>query len=75
MYQYDFVKKKTLGQFIDIEKLLEIKPLKIVYPCQTRWLSLEAVVNHLLDLYESLKMYFTFVVNIYNIDTPKNSFR
>ena len=56
MYHYDFVKNRKLGQFNDtsIRKLLEIKPLKILHPFQPRLLSLEAVVNRLLDLFESL---------------------
>ena len=62
---------RKLGEFNDIQKLLKIQPLNILHTCQTRWLSLEAVVNCLLDLFESLKIYVAFVENTDNIDTAK----
>lgn len=72
VYNYLSNSPKRLGQFKEIQKILEIKLLNILHPCQTRWLSLETVVNRLLDLCEPLKIYFAFAVNIDQIDTAKN---
>lgn len=71
IYNYLSNSPKRCNQFENILTLLEIKPKKILHPCQTRWLSLEVVVVRLLELYEPLKIYFSFAANIDNIDTAK----
>lgn len=60
---------KRCSQFNDIQTLLELKPKKMLHPSQTRWLSLEAVVVRILDLFECLKIYFSFACNVDKIDT------
>ena len=63
VYNYIQNSPKRIEEFTCIEKLLEIKPKKILHPSQTRWLSLEAVVKRLIELYDPLKIYFVFAVN------------
>lgn len=72
VYNYLSNSPKRTNEFNYIQTLLEINPKKIVHPSQTRWLSIEAVVVRLLELYEPLKIYFSFAVNIDHIDTAKH---
>lgn len=44
----------------------------MLHPSQTIWLSLEAVVVRILQLYESLKIYFFFAAYIDDIDNAKD---
>ena len=37
---------------------VETKPRKVLKACQTKWLSLEACVNHLIEQYDALLSYF-----------------
>lgn len=69
IYNYISNSPKRSSEYKNIQNLLEIRPKKILHPCQTRWLSLEAVVIRLLDMYESLKIYIFFAVHIDKIDT------
>ncbi|XP_046802985.1 uncharacterized protein LOC124418983 [Lucilia cuprina] len=71
IYNYISNSPKRNNQFQNILSLLDIKPKKILHPCQTRWLSLEVVVIRLIELYEPLKIYFAFAVNIDKIDTAQ----
>ena len=50
---------KRMGTFNEFQSFLEVKPHKLLHPSQTRWLSLEAVVNRLLEQYPALLLYFT----------------
>lgn len=72
IYNYISNSPKRNNQFQQIQSLLEFKPKKLLHPSQTRWLSLESVVNRLLELFEPLKIYFGFAVNIDLIDTAKD---
>lgn len=49
-------RQSTLKQF---QKFLDLKPHSILHPSQTRWLSLEPVINRILDQWEALRLYFT----------------
>ncbi|XP_075161555.1 E3 SUMO-protein ligase KIAA1586-like [Haematobia irritans] len=64
IYNYIAESPKRINTFAEIQTLLEFKPRKILHPAQTRWLSLEMVVNRILDLYEPLKIYFAFTANV-----------
>lgn len=48
-------RKNSLKQF---QLFMDLKPKKILHPSQTRWLSLEAVVNRILEQREALRLYF-----------------
>lgn len=50
------------SKFAKIQTLLELKPLKMLHPSATRWLSLESVVKRILERYEALSIYFGFVL-------------
>ena len=63
IYAYIQNSPKRSEKFSEIQILLNDKPKKILHPSQTRWLSLEVVVKRLLQLYDSLKMYFIYAVN------------
>lgn len=54
--QYSF-KRQT--EFQEFQNFLSIKPHKILQLSQTRWLSLHAVVQRLLEQYDALVLYFT----------------
>ena len=41
----------------------------MLHPIQTRWLSLEAFVVRILQLYRAPKIYFAFATEIDDIDT------
>lgn len=51
--------------------LLDDKPRKILHPSATRWLSLEQVVNRILDYYKHLIMYFKAAVKIDKIENAQ----
>ena len=42
----------------EFQSFVECKPHKLLKACQTRWFSLEACVNHLIEQYEALLSYF-----------------
>lgn len=48
------------AKFNELQDIMNLKPLKMLHPSATRWLSLEAVVNRMLERYEVLKVYFSF---------------
>ena len=47
-----------LRQLEEFQSFVECKPHKLLKAWQTRWLSLEACVNHLIEQYEALLSYF-----------------
>lgn len=58
MYNYLKSSSKRQSNFTIFQKYLELKPHKILHPSQTRWLSLIAVVERLLEQWDALKLYF-----------------
>lgn len=50
---------KRQSQFIEFQQFLNIDVHKILYPFQTRWLSLASVVDRLLEQWDALKLFFT----------------
>ncbi|CAH1365192.1 unnamed protein product [Tenebrio molitor] len=46
----------------EFQHFLNMKPAKMLHPSQTRWLSLQAVVNRVLESWDALKLYFTGAV-------------
>lgn len=53
--QYSFKRKSEFQQF---QAFVNLKPHKMLQPCQTRWLSLGAAIDRVLEQYEPLKLYF-----------------
>lgn len=53
---------KRLLEFKEFQVFCNVKPHKILYPGQTRWLSLLSVVNRLIQQFTALKLYFTTAV-------------
>ncbi|XP_061389174.1 uncharacterized protein LOC133324344, partial [Musca vetustissima] len=69
IFNYISNSPKRSNLYKEIQKLLDIRPKKMLHPGQTRWLSLESVVVRILELYEPLKIYFSFAANVDKIDT------
>ncbi|KAJ2943633.1 hypothetical protein O0L34_g4456 [Tuta absoluta] len=59
IYNYFNNSPKRAGILKEFQEFLDLKPHKILHPCQTRWLSLRPAVTRLLEQYEALKLYFT----------------
>lgn len=49
---------KRQNNFKEFQCFVEIKPHKLLQPCQTRWLSLLVCVKRVLEQYNVLKLYF-----------------
>lgn len=62
VYNYFNSSPKRIGELKEFQAFINVKPHKILHPCQTRWLSLHMVVARLLEQYEALKLYFTGAV-------------
>lgn len=50
---------KRSGILKKFQEFLNLKPHKILHPCQTRWLSLRSAVVRLLEQNQALILYFT----------------
>lgn len=57
IYNY-FKSFKRLTEYREFQNFVDIKPHKILHPCQVRWLSMVEVVNRLLEQYNALQLYF-----------------
>lgn len=57
MYNY-FLSYKQAAAYKHVQKLLDVRPHKMLHPCQTRWLSLHAVVERLIEQYPALVAFF-----------------
>jgi hypothetical protein len=57
---YNFFKNssKRQAQFAEFQQFCNVEPHKILRPAQTRWLSLFAVVNRLVEQWSPLQVYF-----------------
>lgn len=55
---------KRIGDFKTFQAFTNIKPHKLLHPCQTRWLSLIEVVNRLLEQLPAIKLYFQAAVHV-----------
>ena len=54
---------KRQAVYKEFQNFFNVEPLKLLGPGQTRWLSLQACVNRILEQFEALKHYFTLVTN------------
>ncbi|XP_058827037.1 uncharacterized protein LOC131687020 [Topomyia yanbarensis] len=71
IYNYLSCSPLRTSKFDDIQILLELKPMKMLHPSATRWLSLESVVQRILDRFEALKIYFGFLTNVDQVEKIK----
>ncbi|XP_065090814.1 uncharacterized protein LOC135711776 [Ochlerotatus camptorhynchus] len=62
IYNYLSSSPKRSAEFKTIQEIVDLKPLKILHPSATRWLSLEAVIKRNLDRFDELKLFFSFQV-------------
>lgn len=58
IYTYLQYSSKRQNELKEFQKFTDLKPHKILRPCQTRWLSLLACVDRMLEQYSALKLYF-----------------
>ncbi|XP_066983819.1 uncharacterized protein [Macrobrachium rosenbergii] len=58
---YNFFKcsSKRQSEYKQFQSFCDLKPHKVLHPSQTRWLSLVAVVQRLLEQWEALKLFFS----------------
>lgn len=59
VYNYFNNSPKRSAILKEFQEFLNLKPHKILHPCQTRWLSLRPAVVRLLEQYDALRLYFT----------------
>ncbi|XP_058828537.1 uncharacterized protein LOC131688348, partial [Topomyia yanbarensis] len=72
IYSYVSNSPKRASEFDMIQEILELKPLKMLHPSVTRWLSLEAVVKRCLVRFSELILFFNVQ---YNIDKNQTASR
>ena len=58
IYSYLHCSFKRLTEFAEFQIFFELKPHKMLHPCQTRWLSLLPAVMRVREQYPALKLYF-----------------
>lgn len=58
IYTYFMYSFKRQSEFKQFQTFCELRPHKILKPCQTRWLSLHSCVKRILDQLNALKLYF-----------------
>lgn len=58
IYNY-FLSPKQTAAYKDFQEFANVKPHKLLHPCQTRWLSLHSAVKRLLEQLPALKLFFT----------------
>ena len=63
IWYYFHKSSKRLREFENFQCFVNVKPHKLLKACQTRWLSLEACVNRLVEQYDALLSYFRSTEN------------
>ncbi|CAH2002280.1 unnamed protein product [Acanthoscelides obtectus] len=58
IYNYFAHSSKRKEKLEEFQKFVDLKPPKILHPCQTRWLSLQAAVDRLLENWDALRLFF-----------------
>lgn len=58
IYSYFKYSSKRQIEFKEFQKFVEVKPHKLLRPCQTRWLSLHACISRVLEQWSALQLYF-----------------
>lgn len=70
IYRYFKYSTKKLGQFKEFQHFCNLKPHKMLHPCQTRWLSLVACIKRTLEQWAALKLFFISEVSENNNKDP-----
>lgn len=63
MYNHFARSSNRRKAFAEFQQFTEVTPHAILKVCDTRWLSLEAAVVRILEMYPALELYFTDVVS------------
>jgi len=71
IYSYFKNSSKRLNEFAEFQTFLYLKPHKILKVSQTRWLSIEAVVNRILEQWSALELFFTRAALEDNLQSAK----
>lgn len=71
IYSYFRNSSKRLNEFAEFQAFLQLKPHKILKISQTRWLSIEAVVNRILEQWAALELFFTRAALEDNLQSAK----
>ena len=61
LYNYIFHSPKRILQFKEMQKFAALEPHRLLHPSQTRWLSLQAVVERILEQWPALVLFFQAV--------------
>lgn len=73
VYNYIQTSPKRIDTYKQFQTFLELKPHKILHPCQTRWLSLHAAVAcNDLEQYDALKLFFIDAVTTERLTASQN---
>lgn len=59
VHNYFNKSSKRIAEYSKFQEFLNLKPHKLLYASQTRWLSLQQVVDRVLEQYDALKLFFT----------------
>ncbi|XP_067214564.1 zinc finger protein 862-like isoform X3 [Linepithema humile] len=71
IYSYFKNSSKRLNEFVELQTFLHLKPHKILKVSQTRWLSIEAVVNRILEQWTAIELFFTRAALEDNLQSAK----
>ena len=63
IFAHFYRSSKRQDAYKEFQELFNVEPHQLLSPEQTRWLSLEACVNRILEQYEALKHYFVMAAN------------
>jgi hypothetical protein len=72
IFNYFAHSAKRQHDFKEFQNFVNAEPHKMLRPCQTRWLSLQAVVNRILEQWVPLTLYFqseSLIENIFGANT------
>ena len=58
IYNYLCHSPKRLNEYKDFQQFTNIEPHKLLHPSQTRWLSLQCVIDRILEQWNALVLYF-----------------
>ena len=63
IYAHFHRSSKRQDVYKQFQSFFDVEPHKLLSPAQTRWLSLQACINRILEQNEALKQYFILIVN------------
>lgn len=75
VYSFFSHSSKRSTEFLEFIDFVNMDPLKLLHPSQTRWLSLKAVVERILKLWDALVLYFIQKVSTEKLVAADNILR